>query len=165
MDNFVIPAKTKKELEVRTIQFLKIVEKHNLCFKRSKCDFDIEEIPILEVVVGQGQVQIENNKIKAVKEWSIPTKVKEVKSFLEFINFYQRFIKNFSHIARLLNELKGKKKWKWTEEYQRTFEELKEKIMSQLILFLLKRDNKFRVETDASGYAIEGVLSQEQKGK
>jgi len=32
MDDFVIPAKTRKELEKRTIQFLKIVEKHNLCF-------------------------------------------------------------------------------------------------------------------------------------
>ena len=52
MDNFVIPAKTKKELEERIIQVLKIVEKYNLCFKRSKYDFDMEEIPILGVVVG-----------------------------------------------------------------------------------------------------------------
>ena len=51
MDNFVIPAKTVEELEEQTIQFLKIAEKHNLCFKRSKCDFNMEEIPILGVVV------------------------------------------------------------------------------------------------------------------
>ena len=56
MDNFVIPAKTMKELEERTICFLKIVEKHNLCFKRSKYNFNIEEILILGVVVGRGQV-------------------------------------------------------------------------------------------------------------
>ena len=47
MDDFVILAKTMKELEERTVQFLKIAEKYNLCFKRSKCDFNIEEIPIL----------------------------------------------------------------------------------------------------------------------
>jgi len=52
MDNFIIPDKTKKELEERMIQFLKIAEKHNLCFKQSKCDFDTEKIPILGVVVG-----------------------------------------------------------------------------------------------------------------
>jgi len=52
MDNFIIPEKTIKELEEWTIQFLKIVEKHNLCFKRSKCNFNMEEIPILGVVVG-----------------------------------------------------------------------------------------------------------------
>jgi len=68
MDNFVIPAKTIEELEERTIQFLKIAEKHNLCFKRSKCDFNMEEIPILGVVVGKGQIQMEQEKIKAVKE-------------------------------------------------------------------------------------------------
>ena len=54
MDNFIILAKTMEELEERTIRFLKIAEKHNLCFKRSKYDFNIEEIPILGVIVGKG---------------------------------------------------------------------------------------------------------------
>ena len=52
---------------------------------------------------------MENNKVKAVMEWKTPTKIKEVESFLVFVNFYQRFIKNFSHIAKPLNKLKGKK--------------------------------------------------------
>ena len=47
MDNFVIPAKKMQELEERTTRFLKIAKKHNLCFKQSKYDFNIEEIPIL----------------------------------------------------------------------------------------------------------------------
>jgi len=68
MDNFIISAKTIKKLEEQTIQFLKIAEKHNLCFKWSKYNFNMKEILILKVVVGQGQVQIENNKVKAVKE-------------------------------------------------------------------------------------------------
>jgi len=55
MDDFVILAKTMKELEERMIQFLKITEKHNFCFKQSKCDFNMEEIPILGVVVGKRQ--------------------------------------------------------------------------------------------------------------
>ena len=142
MDDFVIPAKDMKELEERTIQFLKITERHNLCFKRSKCDFNMEEIPILEVIVGKGQVQMKTDKVKAVREWKIPTKTKEVESFLGFANFYRRFIKNFSHIARPLNELKGKKQWKW-EEQQKAFDELKDKITSQPVLALPKREGKF----------------------
>jgi len=89
MDDFVIQVRTMEELEEQTIRFLKIAEKHNLCFKQSKYDFNMEEIPILGVVVGKGQVKMEQEKIKAVKEWKIPTRVKDIKSFLGFTNFYQ----------------------------------------------------------------------------
>ena len=88
MDDFIILAKTIEELEEQIVQFLKIVEKYNLCFKWLKCDFNIEEIPILGVVIGKGQVQMENNKVKAIKKWKIPDKIKEVESFLGFVNFY-----------------------------------------------------------------------------
>ena len=64
-----------------------------------------------------------------------------------------------------MNKLKGKKEWKWEEEHQKAFEELKEKIMSQLVLSLPRREGKFRMEMNTSGHAIEGVLSQEQDGK
>jgi len=143
IDDFVIPVKTMGELKEQTIRFLKIAERHNLCFKQSKCDFNMEEIPILEVIVEKGQVKMEQEKIKAVKEWKMPIKVKDMESFLRFANFYQCFIQNFSHIARLLNKLKGKKEWKWDKEHQKAFEELKDKIMSQLVLSLPKRKGKF----------------------
>ena len=62
-------------------------------------------------------------------------------------------------MAKPLNELKSKKDWKWEEEHQKVFEELKEKITSQPVLALARKEGKFRVETDTSGYAIKGVLS------
>ena len=52
IDDFIISAKNKKELKERNI-FLKIVEKHNFYFKWSKYEFNVEEIPILEVAVGR----------------------------------------------------------------------------------------------------------------
>ena len=48
----------------------------------------MEEISILGVIVEKGQVKMEQEKIKAVKEWKTPTKVKDVESFLRFTNFY-----------------------------------------------------------------------------
>ena len=68
-------------------------------------------------------------------------------------------------MVKLLNELKDKKKWTWKEEHQQVFEELKKKIISQLVLSLPKMEGKFRIETDTSEHAIGGVLSQEQEGK
>ncbi len=88
----------------------------------------------------------------------MPMKTKDVEIFLGFVNFYRQFIQNFSYTAKPLNELKGKKEWEWKEEHQQAFEELKDKIRSQPVLSLLKREGKFRVEMDASGYAIGGVL-------
>ena len=89
MDDFIIPAKTIEELEERMVRFLKIAEKHNLCFKRSKYDFNMEEITILGVIVGKGQIKMEQKKIKVVKEWKTLMKVKGVESFLGFTNFYR----------------------------------------------------------------------------
>ena len=91
MDNFVILVKTKKKLEERMICFLKIAEKYDFYFRQSKCDFNVKKILILGVVVKWEEVQMENNKIKIVKEWRISTKIKEVESFLGFINIYQEF--------------------------------------------------------------------------
>ena len=68
-------------------------------------------------------------------------------------------------MVRLLNKLKGKKEWTWDKEHDKAFRELKEKITSQLVLSLPKREGKFKVETDALEHAIGGVLSQEQEGK
>ena len=48
----------------------------------------MEEIPIFGVVVGWEQVQMENKKVKAVRKWKMLTKIKEVESFLGFVNFY-----------------------------------------------------------------------------
>ena len=61
--------------------------------------------------------------------------------------------------------MKQKKEWEWEEEHQKAFEKLKDKITSQLVLSLPKREGKFRVKTDASGNAVGGVLFQEQEEK
>ena len=108
---------------------------------------------------------MKNDNVKAIKEWTILTKIKEVESFLGFVNFYRHFIKNFSHIAKPLNKLKENKNWKQKEECQETFKELKKKITGQLVLTLFRRKEKFRVKTDTSKQAIVEVLSQEQEGK
>ena len=81
--------------------------------------------------------------------------------FLGFANFYQCFIENFSYMIKSLNKLKEKKEWKWKEEYQKAFKELKNKITSQLVFALPKIKENFRVKTNVLGHTIKEVLSQE----
>ncbi|KAF7773493.1 transcriptional regulator family: Zinc finger, CCHC-type [Agaricus bisporus var. burnettii] len=132
MDDFIIPAKDDEELEARTIRFLKIAEKHNLSFKRTKCEFNVSSTTVLGTVIGNGKATMEEEKVKAIRDWAVPTTVKQVESFLGFANFYRRFIKNFSTIAQPLNELKSKKgeKWYWNDEQQQAFEQEKSNKLS-----------------------------------
>jgi hypothetical protein len=64
-----------------------------------------------------------------------------------------------------LNQLKGKEKdWKWGEEQQKAFEEIKRAIISEPVLILPRDKGKFKVEIDASNFGIGAVLSQQQEG-
>ena len=87
---------------------------------------------------------MEPEKIAAVKDWPTPQTIKDVEKFLGFANFYRRFIKNFSIIAAPLNELKkGEREWKWNEEQQKAFENVKNAITSKLVLTLPNEEGKF----------------------
>ncbi|VDC05224.1 unnamed protein product, partial [Peniophora sp. CBMAI 1063] len=91
---------------------------------------------------------------------------RDLQSFLGFCNFYRRFIKDFSKIARPLHNLTKKDvPWHWDTAQQTAFSELKEKITSEPVLALPRDEGQFRVEADASDYAVGAVLSQEQDGK
>lgn len=165
MDDFAIPGDTKEQLAERTVRFLERAAEYNLCFKRSKCVFDATEIPLLGVRVGGGKIQMEEEKVAAVRNWPQPKNVKGIERFIGFANYYRRFIKDFSKIAAPLNKLKGKHEWEWGEEQETAFEILKRRITEEPVLHLPQDNGQFRVEVDACGYAVGGVLSQEQEGK
>ena len=85
--------------------------------------------------------------------------MKDVRKFLGLVNYYRRFIKNFAQVARPMNVLIRKDmKWQWRQEQQKAFDELKRIFTTRPVLAALDLDKEFRVEADASNYAIGGVL-------
>ena len=100
-------------------------------------------------------------KVNGVTAWPTPTNKKEVQSFLGFINFYRRFIKDFSHHARPLFDLTGKEAWRWDNAQQEAFEKLKEMVTSTPILTFADDSHPFRVEADSSDFAMGAMLSQQ----
>ena len=77
------------------------------------------------------------------------------------MNFYWRFIKDFSHHARPLCELTKKDvKWTWREAKQEVFNKLKTLITTAPILILPSDDMEFQVEVDSSEFATGATLSQ-----
>ena len=100
-------------------------------------------------------------KLGGIKDWPIPTSVKQVRSFLGFGNFYRRFIRNFANLARPLNDLLKKDiKFNWTQECQNSFETLKKRFTEEPVLMMPDQSRPFQIEADASKYATGAVLTQ-----
>ena len=82
--------------------------------KPSKYEFHQTEIEYLGVIVSQQGIKVDPVKTKAIRTWAKPISKKEIQSFLGFCNFYRRFIKGFSKIAKPLYQLTEKdKKWEF----------------------------------------------------
>jgi len=115
------------------------------------------------VVSGQG-IQVDESKIKAIKEWPAPENVNQVRSFHGLTGFYRRFVKDFSTIATPLNELTKKGvAFKWREPQEIAFQELKKRLTEAPLLVLPDFTKTSEVECDASGIGIEGMLMQDGK--
>ncbi len=103
-------------------------------------------------------------KVQGVMDWPQLMKVKDVQSFIGFVNFYQRFIQNFSEVAHPLHTLTWKSKdWSWGTAEQQAFNVLKNAIISTPTLTFPSRSGLFHLECDASNFAMGAILLQQQE--
>jgi len=144
-------------------EVLKVFREYKLHLKPEKCEFSQTQVEYLGFVITGDTVMMDPTKVDGVKDWPVPTNLTKLRSFIGFINFYRRFIKDFSTIARPLHDLtKDKAKWIWDEECQQAFNKLKEVICSEPILVHPDPDKPYMIECDASSFALGGILSQKQ---
>jgi hypothetical protein len=101
-------------------------------------------------------------KVEAVLNWKYPSSHVEVQSFLGIANYYRRFIRDYSRVARPLTELTmGEvKNWKWSAEAKQAFDELKSRFTSAPILAHFNPQKPVIIESDTSDCALRAVLSQ-----
>src|SRR5467141_3687982 len=162
MDNILIfSGQTKEEHHAIVVWVLDILRRHRLYLKAEKCTFRQPTVEYLGLILLEGRVEMDPVKVAGVRDWPTPRNVTEVQSFIGFVNFYRRFIQDFSHVSKPLNQLTKKgEAWKWTKDEWKAFEELKQLITSTPILIQPNQDAQFRLEMDTSGYATGAVLSQ-----
>ena len=99
------------------------------------------------------------DKIKVILSWEAPSSIKGVQSFLGLCNFYRRFIRGYSLLAKPLTDLTKKENlWDWTTAYQQAFESLKIAIRSDPVLRHFDLRRTVYIEVDLSDYVSGGVL-------
>jgi len=161
MDDILIFTETLEEHQKVVQRVLEILKQNHLYLNPEKCLFEKIKISYLGLIISKGQVEMDPVKVEGVKNWPVPKTVKEIQSFLGFINFYRRFIEGFASIAKPLHDLTRKDTpWNWSESCQEAFDSLKMRVTSSPILVFPDDSNPYRVEADSSDYATGAVLSQ-----
>ena len=165
IDNIIIHTQTLEEHWHITKEVLEILQANKLYIKPEKCEIEKEKIEYLGVVVSEGKVEMDPVKMEALTSWPMPKKLKELQSFLGFCNFYRWFIKDYSKIAKPLNQLMGKEEWKWGAEQDTTFNTLWRVITEWPVLVIPVDNQPYRVEANSSDFTLGTVLSQQQNNK
>jgi len=159
VDDVLVGTETEEGHDKIIEEVLKKLEENNLYIKPEKCVWKVWKIRFLGVVIEPNRIEMEKKKVDGVLSWPEPRNVKDVRKFLGLANYYRRFIKDFTQVARPMNMLMRKDiKWKWRREQQKTFNELKRIFTTRLVLAAPDLDKEFRVEADALNYTTREVL-------
>jgi len=128
-----------------------------------KCGFAKMKVEYLGHIISGKGVEVDPEKIRSIKEWPVPTNVREVRGFLGLTGYYRRFVMNYGSVAAPLTQLLKKGAYEWTVAAAEAFENLKMATMTLPILALPDFSLPFEIETDASGYGVGAVLIQNHR--
>jgi RNase H-like domain found in reverse transcriptase/Reverse transcriptase (RNA-dependent DNA polymerase) len=161
MDNILIFAENQKELQERMKQVLQQLQEHDLFLKPKKCEFNKTTMEYLRLIIQKGKLLMDPVKLSGIRDWPTPTSVKQVRGFIGFANFYRQFIKKFSKLVLLLDNLLQKNtKVDWNNQCQEAFETLEGRFLQEPMLMMPDHSKPFQIELDASKYTSGAVLTQ-----
>ncbi|TQV93704.1 pol protein [Cordyceps javanica] len=161
LDDILIYSNTLEEHKQYVHEVLQTLQDNKLLVEVAKCKFHQSSVQFLGFIVTHGEIQMCQDKIKAIKEWPTPTNVRDVRAFTAFVNFYRKFLKGYGDISRPLTDLTKKDvEFKWTEKEEKSFTTIKELVTQEPVMKTPDPERPYEVETDASDYALGGQLGQ-----
>src|SRR5207244_1716941 len=165
LDDILIYSDTEEEHIEHVRAVLQKLCEAKLFAKPKKCSFHCSSVDYLGFIISPDGTSMDPDKVKAVADWPTPKRVKDIQSFLGFVNFYRRFIPDFAKIARPLTRLTAKDvKWNWTDLTKNAFVTIRNLFSSDRILALFDPLLPCVIDTDASDFAIGATLSQNHDG-
>jgi RNase H-like domain found in reverse transcriptase len=113
------------------------------------------------MIIEEGKISMDAVKLAGIRDWPVPTTLKQTRSFLGFGNFYRKFIFHYSKLARPLNDLTKKdKKFEWTTNCQKAFDTMKKRFTEEPVLLMPDQSKPIQIKSDASKVATGAVLTQ-----
>lgn len=161
MDDIIIFSTSLTEHLDNLAKIFATLQKHNLKIQLDKSEFLQKEVAFLGHIVTTDGVKPNPNKIEIIQKWPIPQNEKDLRGFLGILGYYRKFIRDFAKIAKpLTNALRKGESITHSKEFVTAFEKCKNILSGSDILQYPDFSKPFILTTDASNFAIGGVLSQ-----
>ncbi len=161
LDDIIIYSKTLKKHKQHVRLVLHRLQETDLQMNINKCKFHVQKIFFLKLLLFIEELKMNLRKVQAVVEWSTSTNLTQMQFFVNFCNFYQRFIKNFSKIVHSLIQLTQKEMiFEWNQACQMIFDHMKKWMTEVSILHHFDQNRKTVLETDSFNYVNDDILSQ-----
>ncbi|GJP50152.1 hypothetical protein CLOM_g9289 [Closterium sp. NIES-68] len=139
-----------------------LCDQHRFITKGSNFAFLKEELDFLNHFISTEGVKIDPKKIDTICNWEPPTNVKELQSFMGFVNYMRHFIPKMAESTTPLTELLQKGVlYEWGERQQAAFDQLKTFLITPPVLRIADPDRPYELVTDASDIAVGAVLLQD----
>ncbi len=166
LNDILIYFDNELEHEIHVKLILRKLQEADLQMNIIKCKFHVTQVLYLELIIIIEEIKMNSFKIDIIVNWFILINVKDVQSFLDFANFYRRFIYDYSRIAISLTCLIRKDVlFVWSQKCQIAFNILKKVFTFKIILRHYNSDHKIVIEIDASNYVFEDILFQYDENK
>ncbi len=108
LNNILIYSKTRKKHKNHVKLVLNWLREADLQMNIQKCEFDVEETVFLKVIVSELNLRMNFSKVKFIVSWTTLINLKEIQSFMRFVNFYHCFIRNFLKLVKSFTQLTRK---------------------------------------------------------
>ncbi len=149
----------KHEIHVKLI--LQKLQEADLQMNIIKCKFHIIQVLYLELIIIIEEIKMNFSKINIIVNWLILINVKDVQSFLDFTNFYRRFIYDYSRITTsLIHLIRKDVLFVWFQKCQIAFNNLKKVFTFKIILHHYNSDHKIVIKINALNYVFKDILFQ-----
>ncbi len=161
LDDIIIYSKTLKKHKQHVRLILNRLREADLQIDINKCEFHVQKTIFLELLISIEELKMNSRKMQAVVDWSTLNNLTQIQFFIDFCNFYRRFIKNFSKIVRSMIQLTQKKIiFEWNEVCQIVFDHMKRRMIETSILRHFDQTRETILEIDSFDYVNDEVLSQ-----